>query len=143
MSENRVFWEEFIEQYRKYPCLWDVKAKTYMDRYLKSAAMDKLVEKCKEINPLANKDYVSKKIHNMRCAFRRELKKVRNSKSTGIEADDVYVPSLWYFELLSFISDTETPRKGIENVGSDDETQIREEEVSNFTSPMLVNKYSG
>lgn len=119
-ESNHAFWEEFIGMYRSYPCLWDVKSKSYMDRNLKNLAMETLIEKCKEVNPSANKDYVAKKIHNMRCSFRRELKKIKNSKPTGTQTDDVYIPTLWYFDLLSFITDTEVPRKGTENISIDD-----------------------
>lgn len=77
--------------------------------------MDRLVEKCKQINPSANRDFVSKKFHNIRCSFRRELKKIKDSKSTG-SGGDVYVPSIWYFDMLSFITDTEIPRRGLENI---------------------------
>lgn len=72
---NREFWEEFINMYRQFPCLWDVKSKHYSDRNLRNTAIEELVKKCKEINNLANKDYVTKKIHNFRCGFRREQKK--------------------------------------------------------------------
>ena len=41
---------------------------------------NELVEKCKEKYPAANKDFVTKKIHSMRCSFRREYKKIANVK---------------------------------------------------------------
>jgi hypothetical protein len=41
--------------------------------------------------------------------FRKELKKVNESKKSGASANDVYVPSLWYFGELMFLVDQETP----------------------------------
>ncbi|CAD1479835.1 unnamed protein product, partial [Heterotrigona itama] len=102
---NHAFWKEFIELYKSFPCLWDVRSKSYMDRNSRNDAINVLVEKCKEINPLSNKDFVNKKIHNMRCSFRRELKKVKQSRSKHTSQDNVYIPSLWYFDILSFITD--------------------------------------
>jgi len=40
---------------------------------------------------------------------------VRGNKS-GDGADDVYVPNLWYYDILSFIADSETPRIGKTNI---------------------------
>jgi hypothetical protein len=40
--------------------------------------------------------FVKRKINNLRSAFRRELNKVLESKTTGLSADDIYVPTLWY-----------------------------------------------
>lgn len=120
---NNKFWEEFINMYRQFPCLWDVKCKNYADRNLRNTAIEELVEKCKEVNHSANKDFVMKKIHNFRCGFRRELKKIKESKTTGASADDVYVPSLWYFDIMSFITDSETSRKGVETIETETEGQ--------------------
>lgn len=128
---SNEFWEEFINLYRQFPCLWDVKSKHYADRNLRNAATEKLVEKCKTINPQANKEFVVKKIHNFRCGFRREQKKIKQSKTTGASSDDIYVPSLWYYDIISFIADTEIPRKGVDTMDSDSrDTEINSEEVS-------------
>ena len=40
-----------------------------------NAAYNKLIGKCKEKYPTADKDFVTKKIHTTRCSFWRELKK--------------------------------------------------------------------
>lgn len=109
--ENHTFWTEFIALYKSLPCLWDIRSKSYVDRNLRNDAIDVLIEKCKEINPLSDKDFVNKKIHNLRCSFRRELKKVKQSRSTK----NVYIPSLWYFDILSFITDCD-PGRDTENL---------------------------
>lgn len=69
----------------------------------------------------------------MRTAFRRELKKIKDSKKTGSGTDEVYTPTLWYFEHLSFLSEDEVGRSGIstlkENVddfSQDESTDIIE-----------------
>jgi len=40
-----------------------------------------------------------------------------------------YVPTLWYFDLLNFLTDSEIPVAGVSSLDSDDE--IEEIEVSN------------
>lgn len=61
------------------------------------------------MEPDAVRDSVVKKINNLRSTFRKELKKVNDSKRSGAGSDDIYVPSLWYFNNLMFLVDQETP----------------------------------
>ncbi|XP_050304136.1 uncharacterized protein LOC126741649 [Anthonomus grandis grandis] len=72
----------------------------------------------------------SKKINSLKTAYRRELKKVINLERSGAGEEDVYVPHLWYFDLLIFIRDQEIPRKTQTNVEDEDE----ESELHQFTA---------
>lgn len=139
MESDRIFWEEFINIYHLHTCLWNTKAKEYSDRNIKNQAYEELIKKCKEKFPNANKDFVVKKIHTMRCSFRRELKKVINSVRSGSGTDEVYVPSLWYYDMLSFIADSEMPRKGTSNI-EDDESgpEKTQNEVCKACSYLLI-----
>lgn len=119
---SREFLAEFIHMYREYPCLWKVKSKEYSDRVKKNLAYEHLTTKLKEIDPDANKEKVVKKINSLRSCFRKELKKVNDSKTSGAGADDTYTPSLWYFQELLFLTDQEVPRKGISNLESPEDT---------------------
>ena len=69
---NRRNLEEFIDLYKSYPCLWQIKSKLYHDRPLREAAYKALIEKLKEFEPDANKDLVVKKINNLRSSARKE-----------------------------------------------------------------------
>ncbi|KOX69523.1 hypothetical protein WN51_06610, partial [Melipona quadrifasciata] len=64
-----------------------------------NVAHNKLIRKCKEKYPAANKEFITKKIYTMRCNFQREFKKVQSLKRSGNFADDVYVPKLYYIEI--------------------------------------------
>ncbi|KAG8335677.1 hypothetical protein J6590_062499 [Homalodisca vitripennis] len=77
-------------------------------------------KKMKEVEPLAKKDCVIKKINNMRSSFRKEVKKIKESMKTGSGAYEVYKPKLWYFESLRFLNDQETPRQSISNIDNHD-----------------------
>lgn len=50
------------------------------------------------------------------------MKKVNASTRSGAATDDIYEPTLWYFHLLDFLSDQETPRETVSNF--DDLTQV-------------------
>ena len=97
---SREFTEEFIKLYESEPCLWNVKSKEYHDRNKKDTAYGKLVNKQQEIESNATKDSVIKKINNLRSAYRKENKKIKQSIKSGTSADTVYKPRLWYFSLL-------------------------------------------
>ncbi|KAK3889672.1 hypothetical protein Pcinc_006238 [Petrolisthes cinctipes] len=59
---------------------------------------------------------VAKKMNNLRSAFRKEHKKDISSLRSGASADDIYQPSVWYYEQLLFLQDQETPRQSVTNV---------------------------
>jgi transglutaminase-like putative cysteine protease len=50
--------------------------------------------------------FVKKRVDGIRTSFRKELGRVRDSKRSVSSADDVYKPTLWYFDLSS---DTPSP----------------------------------
>lgn len=73
----------------------------------------------------------------MRASFRRELKKLISSKNTGKGHDEVYEPTLWYFDLLRFTTDQETARRGASSLQKinlpdkpEDNTEMTDDNVS-------------
>ena len=100
LSQNFV--TEFIELYRLLPCLWKVKSSDYFNKAKKQAAYEELLEVCKKIDKNADVDFVKAKIPSFRGSFRKELRKVRASKRSGAGEEEVYVPKLWYYDLLLF-----------------------------------------
>ncbi|GFS09903.1 cadherin-5 [Elysia marginata] len=98
---------QFIEMYKSLPALWQVKCKDYPNRMKKELAYKKMIEFCKKFNPAADKQFVMSKIHNLRSSFKKELRKVKQSKlaAADSESEDVYEPHLWYYPYLYFIED--------------------------------------
>lgn len=70
---------EFIEACRSLPELWDIENRHYSNRVKKAATYDNLIEKLKVLEPNASQDVV-KKINNLHSTFRKELKKINDSK---------------------------------------------------------------
>lgn len=119
-ESDKKFISEFIELYQKHPALWKIKSDINKNKHLRSAGLDELVEKCKEKYPEADREFVRKKINNLRTTFRRELSKVKKSKHTGTSPDNIYEPSLWYYNLLLFTSEHESGRVGVSSLNDDD-----------------------
>lgn len=121
---NKTFLIEFIEEYKKFPCLWRIKSEEYRDRNLKNKAYEHLLNKMREVEADATIQMVKNKIDSMRGCFRKELKKIKDSQRSGAGGEDVYIPHLWYFKNLIFLKDQETPREGISSMDFTDDTVV-------------------
>lgn len=115
-SADKQFWANFIDLYREKECLWKIKSRDYVNKQKKNEAYELLLEKLKERDSDATIETVKKRINNMRSVFRKEMKKISESKRSGASADEVYSPQLWYYSLLLFLKDQETPRKSATNM---------------------------
>lgn len=114
-------WQIFFEQYKELPELWQVKSDSFKNREKKRKAWNDLLKFYQCIIPGATLDQLKSRINNIRTCFRRELKKVSESEKSGAGADEVYVPSLWYFENLCFLKDHEEAVPGTSTMDSGDE----------------------
>ena len=60
--------------------------------------------------------------------FRKELKKYNASLRSGSGTEDIQKPNLWYFDMLFFLADQETPRKdgrdNIEDISADSINEV-------------------
>lgn len=110
---------DFISKYKDLKCLWDIRCKDYSLREKKKDAYNELLVVYKLIKPEASIDDVKKKINTLRSNFRKELKKIHDSKRSGAGADDIYQPSSWLFEELAFLADLEKPVDSISSINDD------------------------
>ncbi|KAL4705174.1 hypothetical protein ACJJTC_005763 [Scirpophaga incertulas] len=99
-SCSKDFLLEFIELFKTQEPLWLIKSKDYYNKGKRNACYDLLLEKVLTIDQTANRDTITKKINNLRSAFRKE---------SGASADEIYTPKLWYYRELLFLKDQEEP----------------------------------
>ncbi|XP_073453653.1 uncharacterized protein [Aquarana catesbeiana] len=127
-----AFLPKFIEKYRELSCLWQVKCRDYSNKIKRKEAMEKLLEIVKPVYPMADINYLKAKIGGLRSTYNRERKKVLDSQRSGASADDVYVPRLWYYNSLRFLTDQED---------DEEEEQEEEEDVKepSLTQVMFLN----
>ncbi|XP_042207798.1 uncharacterized protein LOC121856355 [Homarus americanus] len=138
VRDSHEFWREFIELYKQFPSLWQIKSEDYKNRPLKQECYGKLVEKMKDIIPTATKATVTKKINSFRTSYRRELKKVLLSEKSDAGTDDIYQPSLWFYNDLHFLRDQEIQEGGVSTMDSDEEENGNEKSMDNFEQTVGV-----
>lgn len=110
---------DFVSKYKDLKCLWDIRCKDYSNRDKKKDAYSELLVVYKLIKPEVSIDDVKKKINTLRSNFRKELKKIHDSKRSGAGADDIYQPSSWLLEELAFLADLEKPVDSISSINDD------------------------
>ncbi|XP_070071238.1 uncharacterized protein [Drosophila takahashii] len=98
-SRDREFWTEFLLLYRSLPAVWQIQSAEYSSRALKSAGYDRLIRKLSEVEPLANRSLVVRKINSFRTNFRRDIRRRDNCSAAG----ESFQSTLWYFDLLGFL----------------------------------------
>ncbi|XP_041984597.1 uncharacterized protein LOC121737108 [Aricia agestis] len=111
--------KRFILMYRDLPCLWDTKCVHYKQRAKRQEAIAKLTSLVHEYDPSATPVHVMRKIESLRACARRENKRVRDSLAAG---GDVYVPQLWYYDLISFVFGRRAEVKQCPESEEEDET---------------------
>lgn len=100
---------QFIEKYEGLPSLWNPTDAFYTNKTAKNRAFDELKEIYRKIKPNCTREVVKKKINSLRTNYRKELKKILNSKRSGNGADAVYEPKSWVFYSLQFLDSFEQP----------------------------------
>lgn len=131
MADKIVNWgqdaiEFLIEEYRKRPCLWKIKSKDYHNRIKRTDALESLLKAVQDfedptsglkvMSSFKTVEVLKKKIDNLRSAFRREHGKVKSSTKSDVGAEEVYQPSLWYYQNLLFIGEMEEARESSSNL---------------------------
>ena len=77
--------------------------------------------------PECNKEFVQKKIQGLRGSFRKEMNKVTVSKRSGKGTEEIYVPTLWYYDQMSFTLNQETPSTSMSNIDEAPRVSFTEE----------------
>lgn len=114
------------------PELWNITLKEYSDRDKKKRGYENLRHIFLQLKPKATIEDVKKQINILRSNYRKELKKIKDSKRTGTASESVYEPSAWTFYELQFLADVEIPDKGRSSISKQNE--VGEIMLENFRS---------
>ncbi|KAF5283136.1 hypothetical protein FQR65_LT14065 [Abscondita terminalis] len=106
----------FLNLYRKYPCLWDVTSTDYLKRDIKQQAYQDLKDLEEAGLPL-QEDALKKKIKVIRDSYRNEVNKIKKSKKSGAGTEDIYKPKLqWFCAADSFLNSVISGRTSSSNL---------------------------
>ncbi|XP_054723542.1 uncharacterized protein LOC129233558 [Uloborus diversus] len=97
-SGSKINLEVFLEEVRKYPCLFDKKRKDYKDSQLKKSLWHVIGSKFNLSGPVAETKW---KVQRDR--FTKEKRKVRDSLGTGKGTLEVYVPKWFLYQQMESI----------------------------------------
>lgn len=106
----------FVELYEAEEVLWNVKLNDYKNKDARNAAIQRIIQ---NLNSECTIQDVNSKINNIRSTYIQEKNKIKISTGTGSGADDIYVPTLPWFEIAErFLSGVVKSRKTFQNVVS-------------------------
>ncbi|PIO12079.1 hypothetical protein AB205_0029400, partial [Aquarana catesbeiana] len=115
--KDQDFMPIFIDMLRELPCLWQINHPEYKNQTKRKAALDNLLEFVRTVIPTADIIYLKILIGGLRSTYLREHKKVQDSQRSGA-ADDIYVPRLWYYDRLHFLSGQTEPGPALSTLPS-------------------------
>ncbi|KAG5867077.1 hypothetical protein JTB14_034987 [Gonioctena quinquepunctata] len=143
MSKDHDFVVKFIDIYKTSPCLWNAR---YHNANIRGAVYTLLLQKYQEYHNKATKTMVKSKINSLRSTYNKELKKIKDSERSGAGTGEVNKPSLWYYDLLSFVSDQQPTVTSVNTMEDEDENQevisdnLLQEKVKRLESDLKLEK---
>lgn len=103
--------------YQQHPCLYVQKSEDYHNRDKRFKALQTIAQQFLELcGCIISVDIIKKKIASLRTQYLEQINKIQKSKSSGAGTDDVYKPTWWLFEELSFLAPHVASRKGESSV---------------------------
>lgn len=95
-SEQNI---KFVELYKDQTNLWNCLDPNYKNRDLRKASLEHIRMEL----GLQDTNEVTKKIKNLRSTYNQELLKIEKSKKSGCGTDDIYKPSIKWFDAMDYI----------------------------------------
>ncbi|XP_072392638.1 uncharacterized protein [Diabrotica undecimpunctata] len=134
-TNEKTMIEELLKCYKTSRCLWDVQCETYSNRDRRNEAYNSLLEIFKTAYPDATLAILKKKLENLRTGYKREEKKVISSEACG--TSQIYVPKLWYYNLMSFLNEKPSVSWKVEMLEEEDEetTESRRSDTGDEQPP--------
>ncbi|KAF5274616.1 hypothetical protein FQA39_LY07228 [Lamprigera yunnana] len=103
---------------RKLPTLGHMKSTEYHDRDKKNVAYETLLPEYKGTFPEATQDNVKKNFNSLMTNYRKELKNHFQPVKSGSSTDDIYEPTLWYYDEMVFLQDQDSASDSQSNMDS-------------------------
>ncbi|XP_075983345.1 uncharacterized protein LOC142981364 [Anticarsia gemmatalis] len=116
---------KILKLYKDNTLLWDCSNKLFFNRQAKHDCYESMLTLWRQLDPGGTVYSLKKKLEHMRASYRRERKKVEYYS----EIETVYVPNLWYYPYLTFLSgDKDEPTDEKKGTESNDEIEDTNDE---------------
>jgi hypothetical protein len=110
-----------INFYKNHPCLYSTSHPEYKNKRKRNEAVKKVTERLMATTgKYFHAEDVRRKISLIRGQFLYEYKKIKKSESLG----EVYTPTLWCFEMLSFLKEEYSSKKRIGSKASQNQANL-------------------
>ncbi|CAH1102248.1 unnamed protein product [Psylliodes chrysocephalus] len=129
MSWSRQQVEELIDAYFEHPCLYNVHLKLYHNKHARNAALEIIKEALSTVRPGITIPEIKSKWNGLKTNCSTEHKKIQQSQTSGAGTDDIYTPSIWYYSKLSFLLDYTKPRKSMDSISDQVESDVLHGEI--------------
>ncbi|XP_031331689.1 uncharacterized protein LOC116162167 isoform X2 [Photinus pyralis] len=103
MSWSREQVTMLIEVYKNHPYLYVVKSPQYKNKHARNAALTDICSKLEAVKAGVTIADVKNKFAALRQNFLVEYRKHENSMKSGSGTDQVYIPTIWYYDLMLFV----------------------------------------
>ncbi|XP_031336479.1 uncharacterized protein LOC116165884 [Photinus pyralis] len=131
-SQEQVL--QLIDLYKARPCLYAVKTTEYKNKHMKLTAYQEIEQGLQSLRPKTTTGEIKSKINGLRTNFLTEHRKYKSSLNSGAGAEEVYYPTLWYYEHMLFIIDHTNPRPAVDSIATqqtaEDNSQVYYDEES-------------
>ncbi|KAF5295454.1 hypothetical protein FQA39_LY13115 [Lamprigera yunnana] len=84
--------------------------------YMRTQALEEILKDVRTVKPEVSILEIKNKFNALKTNFMMEQQKMQNSQRSGGGDEDIYVPSLWYFENLLFVLEHATPRASYDSI---------------------------
>lgn len=100
-----------INAYKEETCLYAIQSPNYHNKHLRAEALMRVCNAVNNVRLNTTTKECQTKFHNLRNQFNVENAKRRSSIKSGAGTNDIYVPSLWYFNSMLFLEEYYGMRK--------------------------------
>ncbi|KAF5294712.1 hypothetical protein FQA39_LY00196 [Lamprigera yunnana] len=105
-----------VDEYKKYPCLYATKSKEYKNKHARGRALQNIEAELCVIKPDVTANDIKIKFHSIKTNFLAEHRKHAKSIRSGVGDDDIYIPTLWYFDELRFVLEHCIQREAVDTI---------------------------
>ncbi|KAK9738520.1 Zinc finger, C2H2 type [Popillia japonica] len=122
------------QQYKQQPCLYTVRSKEYRNKHARIRALENIQRALYLLKPDVTVADIKAKFQGLKTNFLTEYRKHEKSLKSGAGEDDVYHPTLWYYNDMFFILEHCIPRRSTDSLSFNEPPRSGSSQSESYTS---------